>query len=303
MNKSHVADLLGASKSRIVGFSTLSVCVTWLSVGCQSLDTQSLSRGGEPTAAQKHATAVKRTARTPDHPALGQVHAPAETKTLIATIGGVRVYKSAPFPAVFYKHGLNVDADGSPFAYHPKPDDGKGLDYLADAGHPGNWWGIATSNGSDSGTPVVQGPSDPAPGFYVSTTSLEDPQYPPTNPRCYVNASEIPFIVLPLRHNFGGHLGDIGAVVNFKNGKVAYVIAADEGPPNQLGEGSVALAKALGVNPSARSGGTDSGIGYCFFPGSGNRRPQTLAQINKTGSELFAKFGGAARLERLLESQ
>ena len=70
-----------------------------------------------------------------------------------------------------------------------------------------------------------------------------------------------------------------------------------------MGEGSVALAKALGVNSSARIGGVGSGIGYCFFPGSGNHGPQTLSQINKTGADLFAKFGGPARLKTILEAE
>ena len=254
--------------------------------------------------AEKSAAAAKRKARTPDHPALGVPHAKAEQRTLMTTVGGVNVYKTAPFPAVIYRHGLAVDADGSPFAYHPKPDSGRGLDYLADAGHPGNWWGIATDNGRASGSPVVQSSSDPAPGFYVSTTSLEDPQYGRTDPRKYVNASAIPFVVLPGHHNdFGGHLGDLGAVCNFSNGRVAYVISADTGPGNKLGEGSVALAKALGVNPSARSGGVGDGIGYCFFPGSGTQRPQTLDQINNTGAELFQKFGGVEQLKALLGAQ
>jgi hypothetical protein len=33
---------------------------------------------------------------------------------------------------------------------------------------PGNWWALVTRNGR----PIVQGADDPAPGFYVSTTTL-----------------------------------------------------------------------------------------------------------------------------------
>jgi len=259
-------------------------------------------RGGEPTVTQKHTAAAKRAVRVPDHPALKKSLPSPKGRTHLATVGGVQVYRTAPFPAVIYQTGLNVDADGSPFAYHPRHGSDKGLDYLGNAGKPGNWWGIATDNGKGSGNPVIQNANDPAPGYYVSTTSLQDPNFKRTDPRAYVNASEIPFIVLPLRHkNFGGHLGDLGAVVNLKNGKIAYVIAADEGPPNKLGEGSVALAKALGVNASAKSGGTSNGIAYCFFPGSGNRRPQTLAEINKTASALFSQFGGTSKLKELLK--
>lgn len=291
--------------SSILLAATLAVaftgCSTWLP---PNLGDSTSPRGGEPTVAQKSAAAASQKTRTPDHPALGRPSAAAEQSALLTAVGGVNVYQTHPFPAVIYRHGLAVDSDGSPYSYHPKPDDGEGLDYLADAGSPGNWWGVVTDSGRDSGSPVIQTSSDPAPGFYVSSTSLEDPNFARTNPRKYVNASAIPFIVLPGRHNdFGGHLGDLGAVCNFSNGKVAYVIAADQGPSNKLGEGSVALAKALGVNPSARSGGIGDGIGYCFFPGSGTGRPQTLAEIQKTGAELFAKFGGISRLRSLLDAR
>ena len=257
--------------------------------------------GEESAGTEKHARSTHDNTQ-PDHSSAGSGSPSAEQKTYMETVGNVSVYKTSPFPAVIYQSGLAVDADGSPFAYHPEPDSDKGLDYLVNAGSPGDWWGIATENGQSSGTPVIQGANDPAPGYYVSTTSLEDPNYSSTDPRAYVNASEIPFIVLPLGHdNFGGAMGDMGAVVNLSNGDVSYVIAADAGPDNQLGEGSVALAKALGVNSSPKDGGASSGIAYCFFPGSGNGRPQTLENINKIGAKLFAEFGGVDRLKELLD--
>jgi len=224
----------------------------------------------------------------------------AEEKTLMSKVGSISVYETSPYKAAIFKGALNVDADGSPIAYHPDDGSGKGLDYLANAGHPGNWWGIATDSGNDSGNPVIQGPSDPAPGYYVSTTALVNPSYNHIDPRAYVNASTIPFIVLPSNNHLGGALGDIGAVVNFENGKVAYVIAADIGPANQLGEGSVALAEAIGVNANAKNGGTSSGVGYCFFPDSGSRRPKTLSEINSIGEKLFSEFGGVPQLKKLL---
>src|ERR1041385_3104569 len=77
-------------------------------------------------------------------------------------------------PSVFfYESGLMIDADGAYRAYHP--DDKPGLDNLGNAGRPGNWWALVTDNGEPSGNPIIQGASDPAPGFYISTTSLEDP--------------------------------------------------------------------------------------------------------------------------------
>ena len=274
--------------------------------GCSSIGTGGgssgkLPRGGEPTVAQKRAEAEARQEVKPVHASLGSADLDPHTVTHLTNVGGVDVYKTAPFHAVLFEGGLQVDADGSPIAYHPRPGSSKGLDNIRNAGSPGEWWGIVTDNGSESGTPVIQQASDPAPGFYVSSTSLEDPNYGRTDPRRYVNASTVPFFVLPVGNYFGGSVGDIAAIVNFSNGKVAYAIAADTGPKNKLGEGSVALAKALGVNPSARSGGTGSGIGYCMFPGSGNQRPQSVQKINAIGKELFADFGGIPELRKHLK--
>src|SRR5262249_26952383 len=81
---------------------------------------------------------------------------------------------SSSVPAFFYTAGLAIDADGAFRAYNPH--DVLGLDSLAHAGHPGNWWALVTDNGRPSGHPVVQGNSDPAPGFYVSATALYDPR-------------------------------------------------------------------------------------------------------------------------------
>jgi len=265
-----------------------------------NLTKEKLKPSGEPSTSMKIADHQKDSQEVvADHPAIVGNVKPASSASFYESVGLTKVYKADDFSAVIYQTGLNIDADGSPFAYHPEPDSNKGLDYLADAGHPGNWWGIVTLDGQ----PIIQGARDPAPGFYVSTTSLMNSDYFVTDSRRYVNASEIPFIVLPLKHdNFGGRLGDVGAVVNFNNGKVAYVIAADEGPANKLGEGSVALAKVLGVNPNARNGGVSSGIGYCFFPNSGDGKPKTLQEINQLGAKLFSQFGGAKTLKELLNS-
>jgi hypothetical protein len=51
--------------------------------------------------------------------------------------------------AFFYKSGMAIDADGALRAYHPN--DRSGLDALAHAGHPGNWWALVTDNGKPTG--------------------------------------------------------------------------------------------------------------------------------------------------------
>ena len=40
--------------------------------------------------------------------------------------------------AFFCEAGMMIDADGAYHAYHP--DNRSGLDYLGNAGRPGNWW-------------------------------------------------------------------------------------------------------------------------------------------------------------------
>ena len=90
---------------------------------------------------------------------------------------------------LFWSCKLHVDADGHPQAYHP---DGSppGLDYLGNAGKPGNWWGISCDS---AGNPYCQGPDHEASGYYVSTTALEDHTIQSSNPARYVHSGKVPF--------------------------------------------------------------------------------------------------------------
>jgi ribosome modulation factor len=108
------------------------------------------------------------------------------------TIGTVAVLVTDTL--VRWTSGLQVDADGAPDAYHPIS--ARGRDNLGNAGRPGNWYGIVC--GPD-GQPVVQGPGDPCPGYYVSPTSLADKRLPASNPMRYVDAGKVPIQNLPNR--------------------------------------------------------------------------------------------------------
>src|SRR6266511_1560327 len=192
---------------------------------------------------------------------------------VIATVGGGRVRRRAGDNGLHFVAGMQIDADGAPRAYHPPG--APGLDFLANAGKPGHWFGIITDR---AGNPVVQSPRDPAPGFYVSPTSLQDPTRAVADPRRYVDASTIPYVVLPrlVRDRGRVRLGDFVAVRNRANGKIAYAIYADGGPAGKIGEGSIALAKALRIPSNPKHGGTDrKEVAYVVFPGSGNKRPRT----------------------------
>lgn len=204
-------------------------------------------------------------------------------------------------PVFFYTSGLAIDADGAFRAYHPG--DRPGLDSLNHAGHPGNWWALVTDNGKPNGHPLLQRRSDPAPGFYVSTTALYDPRnLNPRDPRRYVDAANIPYVVLhpeALRH---AHLGDFATVVNLQNGKISAAIVADKSSPDlPVGEGSIALAKRLGIASDPRHGGKEEPvIAYVIYPGSGNGKPRPLRDILANSNRLFKSFGGRPTLNACL---
>jgi len=198
--------------------------------------------------------------------------------------------------AVMFQSGMTIDADGAPNAYNP---DNTGLDDLSNAGEPGHWDGIVADR---DGTPLVQGPDDPFPGFYVSQTALVDWTKERTDPTRYVDASKIPYIVLPgqLSRQIGARLGDFAVVFNMRNGYSAGAIFADIGT---LGEGSVALADKLGIWSNAREGGTRGGILYLIYPGSGNRQPRAADDIASETDKLFQGWGGRDKLNSCATAQ
>lgn len=168
------------------------------------------------------------------------------------------VYQYFPSLRIEFTADGDIDADGAYRAYHPFSS--KGLDNLGNAGHPGNWFGVVTDR---NGKPFIQGPGDPAPGYYVSGTSYQWPQFPRDNPRRYLDAEKIPFIVIEnyIRNRAKGVvLGCKARVTNTKNGKSVDCVVGDMGPLTKLGELSIAAANAIGLNGDPRSGGVDEPI-------------------------------------------
>src|SRR5262249_15441051 len=149
--------------------------------------------------------------------------------TAVVTFGTNWIMQLDDKPGTLYwTCPLAIDADGHPEAYHPKGSP-PGLDYLGNAGSPGNWWGIATDS---RGQPYIQTSTHPAPGFYVSTTALVDNAFQSQNPARYVHAGQIPFIVLPSSPKFDPKqtLGDLAMVLNPATGNLSWAIYADIGP-------------------------------------------------------------------------
>ncbi|HWU04409.1 MAG TPA: hypothetical protein VN222_16835 [Novosphingobium sp.] len=209
-----------------------------------------------------------------------------------------------------------IDADGAPNAYHPDdsghgaqcPDNGYGLDCLASAGFPGSdWWHtVLVRDPASGGKPYVQS-SGPWAGYYVSMTSLRNTAYAGVqSPLSYVNAAQVPYVVLPApiyRTRGMGGMGDIGFAINLSNGRTTPFVIADEGPVEPLGEASVAFWQALGGDaPNPRNGaGLPAGrIAYIVFPKS--RRdadigwPIDAGRLRAEAQRLLGAYGGEAAL-------
>lgn len=175
-------------------------------------------------------------------------------------------FPHAPVPALFYEAKFAIDADG-----------------------------VAPEAGGD---PTGQG-----------NTTLHDANNKPLDSRTY------PFIVLPLNQQkardgrivriagrtvaeMGGQLGDLGVAL-FKNGQIVPVIYGDRGPALKLGEGSMMVARALGINDDPVRGGIDEGeippgIVHLVFPGSTDApnkiTQRTAADVARDALALFEKF-------------
>lgn len=143
----------------------------------------------------------------------------------------------------------------------------------------------------------------------------------------YINANEIPYIVLPRDatsvtdkggavqlNQYGQHKatgvkqfqadgssspfkavgmlpGDYVKVTNPANGKSAYAIVGELGPHAELGEYSVKLMNMLGMKPTSTI--SQGALQVTAFPGSGKRTPSG-SQIQKQNSQQIQQNGKAA---------
>ena len=210
-----------------------------------------------------------------------------------------KVYRRLGAQPFVYFSGLAIDADGAPNAYHP--DDKHGIDALEHAGSPGNWWALALD---EERRPVVQSQGEYS-GFYVSMTwlSREDDLYSQFDPEYWLDARKVRYIAIPETVFKAGSAekGDLAYVFNLANGKSSYAIIGDWGTENTLGEGSIALAEALGVDGNPREGGQDNRIAYVVFPGSHVRPrwPRQTDDMSRQADKLLHDFGGRDAVQAL----
>jgi hypothetical protein len=196
--------------------------------------------------------------------------------------------------AVLFHAGMYVDADGAPNAYGPHD---QGLDFTANARNGAQFVSLVLDH---DGQPVIQR-SGRYKGFYVSTTSLRKHPGRPADPGTYVNAAKVPYVVLPpeIMERFDVALGDLALVTNRQNGRSSFAIFADVGPRGKIGEGSIALARALGLDSDPRRGGTGQPvIDYLVFPrsGLGQGKLRTSRETRLSGARVFRHWGGSRRL-------
>ena len=197
---------------------------------------------------------------------------------------------------ILFTAGMTIDADGAPNAYGPH---NRGLDYTANARGARGWVALVTSQ---SGRPVIQ-KTGAYRGYYVSTTSLQQSSmHDERDPKRYIDATKIPYIALPpdFAKAFDINLGDLALVFNQANGRSAYAVFADVGPKGRIGEGSIALAKQLGIPADPRHDSAEDGVRYLIFPGSAlpPDRRITTRSIQSSAARLYHRWGQVHRCTR-----
>ncbi len=143
-------------------------------------------------------------------------------------------------------HRMDVDVDGAPNAYGPtgKPT----LDVLINAHYLERAdQAIVGYLVDDKGHPILQGPKDPFPGYYISQTAFADvANHNERDPKRYVDARNINYVVRgAYARRRGVKVGDFVTVYSRRTRKAAFAIVGDTGNPTG-DEGSLHLLQELG---------------------------------------------------------
>ena len=187
---------------------------------------------------------------------------------------------------------MEIDVDGAPNAYGPAGK--KTLDNLINAHdreRPDKPIVGYLLEDDDPKRPVIQGPHDPCPGYYVSTTAFSDRAVADErNPRKYLDATEINYVVLGTKaRRHGARVGDLVAVYSKRHRRAVYGIVGDAGNPSGE-EGSLHLLQDLGY--PFRDGKTGSVEGkdivIRFFPRSNPNHQffHTQAELDQAAETL-----------------
>jgi hypothetical protein len=233
--------------------------------------------------------------------------APAET------FRGTRIFRQTDNLAYAYETShAAADADGAPNAYNPDDigkncvkDEHVGLDCPANAGYPHtSWWSdVLVPEPKDPSKALVQ-QEGPFKGFFVAMTSLRSSTGRKGDPSTYVDATQVPYIVIPTGFGALPHVagqGDVGVATDLDSGKQTTFIVGDSGGGGdaKLGEASIAFYAALGfpnANPRTGAGLPRGDIQFILFPGSHRQGaakwPRTNQDIHDQAMALVADTPG-----------
>jgi hypothetical protein len=177
---------------------------------------------------------------------------------------------------VYFTADADIDADGAngqnggPAAY--KTDD-SGTELLANGGMKivngrvvcaQTWARDIVILDTDNEPKVFPG------GVIASMTWYKIPGKSRNDPAAYIDSETVPYIVVPplIVQQTAGVVRGCKARVTWKTKSVDCVVA-DKGPSKKIGELSIAAARAIGLSPSPRSGGTERAeVLYELWPGT-----------------------------------
>jgi hypothetical protein len=128
----------------------------------------------------------------------------------------------------------------------------------------------------------------PQTSFGVDADGHVDPNGDKTNS---FSSAVDQYVVIPQDNTSGIEPGTVVAVVY--GDKVTFAVFADTGPTTLIGEGSVALANALGYPSSPANGGADGNtVTYIAFTGAGTvpANVRDRASIEALGNQLLTGF-------------
>ena len=164
---------------------------------------------------------------------------------IVAVVALAQNGKQSP-PFEVLTHRMDVDVDGAPNAYGPPGMET--LDILLSAHYLNRAdKEIVGYLIDEHGHPILQGPKDPFPGYYISQTAFADiNNQNERDPRRYVDARNINYIVRGDKaRRRGVRVGDFASVYSKRMGKSVYAIVGDTGNPTG-DEGSLHLLQDLG---------------------------------------------------------
>lgn len=271
---------------------------------------------------------------TPAQSACGEMS--LKQQFLHSETGDIPIYRAGN--TISFVSQMQVNTDGAPDSYHP---DNIGITHICNGISVGSDCGWKSDCLTDffrarsegfigltkicffgmaadlRGVPLLQKDDDPKPGYYVSTTALKQPGLPANTQRAQLDSNEISFIVIPRNWQTEKYediqLGDFAYVYRKSNKTFSPAIVGDLGPTRKLGEGSVALHRALGNDPftirpdgrrRAYRGISAGDVVYLIFPNSRTTEKLfTVELIKQEAGRLLAEFGGEKCLAEISASK